>query len=130
MNHEIITEKFTEGCVDSQTAKEFPLIAAMAAKNDFTTGCYIEKLVVDGETVSMAIVDPDGYPLNTKLCAFEVKCNARGRGYGKELLHYIITNYEDVRAVVLREAIGFYRKCFFKIVEDMGGQVLTVEAIA
>ena len=39
-------------------------------------------------------------------------------------------NYEDVRAVVLRDAIGFYRKCVFKVVEDRGGPVLTVETIA
>lgn len=80
--------------------------------------------------VAMGIVDPDGYPLNTKLCAFEVRHDCRHKGYGKELIQYILFNYDDVRAVVLREALGFYRKCFFKVIDDNGGQVVTVEAIA
>ena len=117
MKRKIVTEKFVDGCVDEEMAKDFPLIAAMASKNDYANGCFVEKLVSGSETVAMAIVDPDGYPLNAKLCAFEVRHDKRRKGYGKELLHYIINNYEDVRAVVLREALGFYRKCFFRIVK-------------
>ena len=130
MKRKIVTENFVDGYVDEEIAKNFPLIAAMASKNDYTNGCFVEKLVSGSEIVAMAIVDPDGYPLNTKLCAFEVRHDKRHKGYGKELLHYIINNYEDVRAVVLREALGFYKKCFFRVVDDKGGQALTVEAIA
>ena len=67
---------------------------------------------------------------HTKICAFEARHDCRHNGYGKELLQYILINYDDVRAVVIREALGFYRKCFFKVIDDNGGQVVTVEAIA
>ena len=129
MAREIVTEKFAENFDNEYVSRDFPLISAMCAKNDYT-GCYILKLVTDEGVVAMGIVDPDGYPLNTKLCAFEVRRDCRHKGYGKELLQYILINYDDVRAVVLREALGFYRKCFFKVIEDNGGQVVTVEAIA
>ena len=129
MKKEIVSEKFTDGHVNDRLSKDFPLIATMASKNEFD-GCMVEKLVIGRDVVAMAIVDPDGYPLNTKLCVFEVRHDSRGKGYGKELLRHVVINYEDVRAVVLRDAIGFYRKCFFKVVEDRGGPVLTVETIA
>lgn len=122
---EILTDKFPNGYVSS----DFPLITAMCDKNDYT-GCSVLKMVIGASVVAMAIVDPDGYPLNTKLCAFEVNYECRHNGYGKELLQYILNNYEDVRAVVLREALGFYRKCFFKVIDDNGGHVVTVEAVA
>ena len=129
MRREIVTEKFDENFDNEYVSRDFPLISAMCAKNDYD-GCYIVKLVKDTGVVAMAIVDPDGYPLNTKLCAFEVRHDCRQKGYGKELIQYILFNYDDVRAVVLREALGFYRKCFFKVIDDNGGQVVTVEAIA
>ena len=125
----IVSERF-EGNFDSEyAAGDFPLMSVMCAKNDYS-GCEIIKLVGKSGVVAMAIVDPDGYPMNTKLCAFEVRHDCRGKGYGKELLQYVVINYDDVRAVVLREALGFYRKCFFKVIDDNGGNVVTVEAIA
>lgn len=125
----IVTERF-EGNFDGEyAAGDFPLMSVMCSKNDYS-GCEIIKLVGKSGVVAMAIVDPDGYPMNTKLCAFEVRHDCRGKGYGKELLQYVVINYDDVRAVVLKEALGFYRKCFFKVIDDNGGQVVTVEAIA
>ena len=129
MTKEIVTEKFAENFDNEYVSRDFPIIAAMRGKNDYT-GCDILKLVTGEGIVAMGIVDPDGYPLNTKLCAFEVRHDCRHKGYGKELLQCILNNYDDVRAVVLREALGFYRKCFFKVIDDDGGQVVTVEAIA
>ena len=129
MTKEIVTEKFAENFDNEYVSHDFPLIAAMCAKNDYT-GCDILKLVTGEGIVAMCIVDPDGYPLNTKLCAFEVRHDCRHKGYGKELLQCILVNYDDVRAVVLREALGFYCKCFFKVIDDDGGQVVTVESIA
>lgn len=107
MTREIVTEKFAENFDNEYVSRDFPLISAMCAKNDYT-GCYILKLVTGEGVVAMGIVDPDGYPLNTKLCAFEVRHDCRHKGYGKELIQYILINYDDVRAVVLREALGFY----------------------
>ena len=129
MTREIVAEKFAENFDNEYISRDFPLISAMCAKNDYS-GCDIVKLVGKSGVVAMAIVDPDGYPMNTKLCAFEVRHDCRGKGYGKELLQHVVINYDDVRAVVLREAIGFYRKCFFKVIDDNGGNVVTVEAIA
>ena len=129
MTREIVPEKFAENFDTEYVSCDFPLISVMCAKNDYT-GCHILKLVTDEGVVAMGIVDPDGYPLNTKLCAFEVRHDCRHTGYGKELLQHILINYDDVRAVVIREALGFYRKCFFKVIEDNGGQVVTVESIA
>ena len=129
MTHKIVSEKFNENFDNEYVSRDFPLIAAMCDKNDYA-GCHIAKLITGAGVVAMAIVDPDGYPLNTKLCAFEVRNDCRHKGYGKELIQYILFNYDDVRAVVLREALGFYRKCFFKVIDDNGGQVVTVEAIA
>lgn len=71
MTREIVTEKFADNFDNEYVSRDFPLISAMCAKNDYT-GCHILKLVTDEGVVAMGIVDPDGYPLNTKLCAFEV----------------------------------------------------------
>ena len=71
MTREIVTEKIAENFDNEYVSRDFPLISTMCAKNDYV-GCHILKLVTGAGVVAMAIVDPDGYPLNTKLCAFEV----------------------------------------------------------
>ena len=129
MKYEIATSKLNELFVTPDIESSFPLIAVMCRKND-----YVDKdvvcLKIAGKPVAIGIVDADGYPLNAKLCAFEVMHGYRHRGFGKRLLMHIVSEYEDLRAVVLREAVGFYRKCFFKVIEDNGGPVVTVETIA
>lgn len=63
MTREIVTEKFAENFDPEYVSCDFPLISVMCAKNDYT-GCHILKLVTGAGVVAMAIVDPDGYPLN------------------------------------------------------------------
>jgi len=123
-------KKYTfSGCLDAAHEAAFPLVAVMSKKNDYCDKDVVS-LEICGKPVAMAIVDADGYPLNAKLCAFEVRHGYRHRGFGKRLLMHIVSEYEDLRAVVLREAVGFYRKCFFMVIEDNGGPVVTVETIA
>lgn len=83
------------------------LIRAMCAKNDFT-GLPVFAYEVDGETVGLAIVDPDAYPLYAKLWALEVRADMRGKGIGSALVRHILEEYDDVRLVAMREAFDFY----------------------
>lgn len=83
------------------------LIRAMCAKNDFR-GLPVYTYAVDGETVGMAIVDPDAYPLYAKLWALEVRADVRGKGIGSALVRRVLEEYDDVRLVAMRDAFDFY----------------------
>jgi GNAT superfamily N-acetyltransferase len=124
MRNEIVSEKIRGSFDDEYVAGDFPLIAAMCAKNDYS-GCDMLHLVTGEGVVSVAVVDPGEEA--AKLCAFESRGDSRGKGFGTELLLYILERYGHVVANVLREALGFYEKCGFNLVSDNGGPVVSVE---
>lgn len=126
MTDNITVDKFDSTLID-KIESTFPLIAMMARKNDYD-GLPIYFLKERGEIASIAIVDPEGFNGRPKLCAFEVAMKFRRCKYGTRLLEFLISEYRKLRANVLREALGFYLKSFFRIVEDTGGPVITVES--
>jgi len=83
------------------------LIKAMCEKNDFD-GLPVFAYEVDGDTVGIAIVDPDAYPLYAKLWALEVRADMRGKGIGSRLVRRVLDEYDDVRLVAKRDAFDFY----------------------
>ena len=125
MRDDIVSEKFIDCFDDEHVAGDFPLISAMCAKNDYS-GCDMLRLVTGEGVVAVAVVDPGEEA--AKLCAFESRGDSRRKGYGRELLLYILERYGHVAANVLREALGFYEKGGFKVVSDNGGPVVSVES--
>ena len=83
------------------------LIKAMCAKNDFN-GLPVFAYEIDCDTVGMAIVDPDAYPLYAKLWALEVRADMRGKGIGSAIVRRVLEEYDDVRLVAKRDAFDFY----------------------
>ena len=88
MKHNIETELFKNANVEG-IETDFPLIAVMARKNNYE-GLTLHYLKVKGETVSMAIVNPDSNG-KAKICAIETTLKHRRNGYGTALLQYLIS---------------------------------------
>lgn len=91
---------------------DMELTRTMCEKNDYAgLPAYV---IYDGmRIVAIAIVDPDGYPLYSKVCSLEVSPDYRLNGYGRWLLMEIAREYDDVKLVAMREVFDFYRKCGF-----------------
>lgn len=92
---------------DLPGVSHFNLIRAMCDKNDFA-GLPVYLYVSGAETVGIAIVDPDAYPLYAKLWALEVRADVRGKGIGSRLVRRVLEEYDDVRLVAKRDAFDFY----------------------
>lgn len=125
MKHNIETELFKNANVEG-IETDFPLIAVMAQKNNYE-GLTLHSLKVKGETVSMAIVNPDSNG-KAKICAIETTLKHRRNGYGTALLQYLVAEYPRITALALREVVGFYVRSLFRIVADRGGQIIEVES--
>ena len=125
MKYNIETELFKNAKVEG-IEEDFPLIAVMAQKNNYE-GLTLHSLKIKGEPVSMAIVNPDSNG-KAKICAIETAMKYRKNGYGTALLQYLIAEYPRISALALREVVGFYVRSLFKVVGDLGGQIIEVES--
>lgn len=95
----------------------FPLLAAMCEKNVFTgmPCCYVEE---NGCPRSVAVVDPDGYPLYAKLWVLETEKDCRGKGMGTDLLRHILERFDEVKLCAMRPAFDFYTRNGFAFVSE------------